>query len=136
MDTKHSIEELEGVWEEPDADAPRLVRRCYSLRRKPIGQLSIEDMRLLLSQGVGSAVVLPLAVEVLERDLLAEGDLYPGDLLQSVLSIDSTEWRAHGLLKERLMKVLRARRDGVETSHISKDIREDLKDSINRFLAD
>jgi hypothetical protein len=62
------------------------------LRRKPIGGLTVEDMRLLIGQDVGLAYLLPLAVEVLRVDPLAEGDMYAGDLLAAVLTRRAEVW--------------------------------------------
>lgn len=36
--------------------------------------------------------LIPLALEILNEDLFAEGDLYKGDLLKSVLSIGTEFW--------------------------------------------
>ncbi|MFI7502688.1 contact-dependent growth inhibition system immunity protein [Streptomyces sp. NPDC049687] len=62
------------------------------LRHKPIGCLTVEDMRVLLRQDVGLAYLLPLVVEVLRLDPLAEGDMYQGDLLAAVLTRSAEVW--------------------------------------------
>jgi CDI immunity proteins len=62
------------------------------LRRKPIGGLTVEDMRLLLRQDVGLAYLLPLAVEILRIDPLAEADMCEGDLLAAVLTRSAEVW--------------------------------------------
>jgi hypothetical protein len=62
------------------------------LRRKPVGGLTVEEMRLLIRQDVGLAYLLPLAVEVLRGDPLAEGDMYEGDLLAAVLTRSAEVW--------------------------------------------
>lgn len=62
------------------------------LRSKPIGGLTVEDMRLLIRQDVGLPHLLPLAVEVLRRDPLAAGDMYEGDLLAAVLTRSAEVW--------------------------------------------
>ncbi|MFI9548715.1 contact-dependent growth inhibition system immunity protein [Streptomyces sp. NPDC052016] len=77
-----SLEELErDRWSAPSDGETRLMATVRELRRKPIGGLTVEDMRLLIRQDVGLAYLLPLAVEVLRIDPLAEGDMYEGDLL-------------------------------------------------------
>ncbi|WP_370418757.1 contact-dependent growth inhibition system immunity protein [Streptomyces sp. QH1-20] len=43
-------------------------------------------MRLLIGRDVGLAHLLPLALEVLRGDPMAEGDMYEGDLLSAVLT--------------------------------------------------
>lgn len=64
----------------------------HALRRTPIGELSVEDLRLLVRQNVGLAHVLPLALELLRDNPMAEGDLYEGDLLAAVLTRSPEVW--------------------------------------------
>ncbi|MFJ9783386.1 contact-dependent growth inhibition system immunity protein [Amycolatopsis sp. NPDC101161] len=91
-----SLEQLEGqAWGGPPADATRLVRTAHELRRKPVGDLSAEDLRLLLLQRVSIELLVPLALDLLERDPLAEGDCYPGDLLVALLKVPPAHWRRH-----------------------------------------
>ncbi|MFG2909819.1 contact-dependent growth inhibition system immunity protein [Kitasatospora sp. NPDC048286] len=77
-----SLEKLEGVrWSAPTGSETRLMAAMRELRRKPIGGLTVEGMRLLIRQDAGLAYLLPLAVEVLRVNPLAEGDMHEGDLL-------------------------------------------------------
>ncbi|MFE9687873.1 contact-dependent growth inhibition system immunity protein [Streptomyces sp. NPDC006285] len=88
-----SLEELErDRWPAPPGGETRLMATVRELRRKPIGGLTVEDMRLLLGQDVGLAHPLPLAVEVLRINPLAEGDMYEGDLLAAVLTRRAEVW--------------------------------------------
>jgi hypothetical protein len=50
--------------------------------------LTVEDLRILLGQNVGVAILSPIAIDRLESDPLAEGDFYPGDLLVAALQLD------------------------------------------------
>ncbi|MET9414673.1 contact-dependent growth inhibition system immunity protein [Streptomyces klenkii] len=88
-----SLEELErDRWAAPSGGETRLMATAHELRRKPIGSLTVEDMRLLINQDVHLAHLLPLAVEVLRVDPLAEGDMYEGDLLAAVLTRGAEVW--------------------------------------------
>jgi len=87
-----SLEQLEGVWPEPRGEVTRLVATVHEVRRRPIGMLGPEELRLLISQGLGLRYLLPLAVEVLRVDPMAEGDLYPGDLLSAALFREPRAW--------------------------------------------
>ncbi|MEV6140307.1 contact-dependent growth inhibition system immunity protein [Nocardia sp. NPDC051990] len=58
-----------------------------ALRRKPIGFFTAEDLRIMLGQHERTSALLPRALDVLERNPLAEGDYYPGDLLVTALKI-------------------------------------------------
>ncbi len=92
-----SLEEIEGVlWGDAPADAGKLIATVHELRRKPIGLLEIEDLRVLLGQREGVLVLVPRALDILEHDPLAEGDYYPGDLLNAVLNrVPADYWAAH-----------------------------------------
>ncbi|WP_260470492.1 contact-dependent growth inhibition system immunity protein [Streptomyces sp. RP5T] len=88
-----SLEELEhDRGPAPSGGETRLMATVRELRRKPIGGLKVEDMRLLIGQNEGLAHLLPLAVEVLRTDPLAEGDMYEGDLLAAVLTRSAEVW--------------------------------------------
>lgn len=84
-DDDQTLEQIEqDYWPEPPSDATFLVRRVTALRRVPLAELGVEDLRIMIGQGVGLPVLVPRALAVLEREPLAEGDFYPGDLLSAV----------------------------------------------------
>ncbi|MFE7595088.1 contact-dependent growth inhibition system immunity protein [Kitasatospora sp. NPDC057512] len=94
VDRDRSLEELERDRRSaPSGDETRLMATVRGLRHKPIGGLTVEDLRLLIRQDVSLAHLLPLAVEILRADPLAEGDLYEGDLLAAVLTRGEEVWR-------------------------------------------
>ncbi|GID96182.1 contact-dependent growth inhibition system immunity protein [Amorphoplanes digitatis] len=94
---EQSLEEFEGdAWDDAPAGATKLVATVHELRRKPIGTLEVEDLRVLLGQREGVLVLVPRALDVLEHDPLAEGDYYPGDLLTAVLRrVPAEYWATH-----------------------------------------
>ncbi len=78
---QQSVEQIEGAaWPEPAPDATYLIRRVHQLRRVPVGELSIEDVRIMLSQSAGTVAILPRVLDMLEENPLSAGDFYPGDL--------------------------------------------------------
>ena len=90
-----SLQELEGDdWGEPTHDS-YLVRTVHALRRKPIVDFTVEDLRLMIGQAVGVSHLVPLALIHLEQDPFVAGHYYPGDLLGVVLSVDAEYWRSH-----------------------------------------
>lgn len=102
-----TIEEIEGCrWPEPEADTTYLVRRCHELRRKPLADFTVEDMRIMLGQEIAVPVLLPMAVDVLVCEPLAEGDFYPGDLLAAVLRLPTSAWSGLEAQRERLAAAL------------------------------
>lgn len=80
-----TLEELEDeVWGEPDFHS-RLVLTCHALRKKDLDRFTTEDLRIMVGQTISMPILLPRAIAVLERDPLAEGDFFPGDLLSALL---------------------------------------------------
>lgn len=87
-----------------------LAKRCLELCRVPVGEFSIEDLRLMIGQGFALPYLIPLAIDHLKVDLLAEGHLNPGDLLKNVLSVNPLFWEQYPqhraeiriLIKDRL----------------------------------
>ncbi|MFI9784269.1 contact-dependent growth inhibition system immunity protein [Kitasatospora sp. NPDC051984] len=101
-----SLEELERHrWPIPNHETP-LVATARKLRRKPIGDLTVENLRMLIGQNLGLAHLLPLALEVLRAEPLAEGDYYPGDLLAAVLTRDAGVWTDFPELGQELRTVV------------------------------
>ena len=89
-----TIEELDGDrWGPPEFDS-HVVLESHRLRSVPIGDLTVENLRVLLGQGIGTQWLMPLALARLKDDPLAEGDFYPGDLI-GVLGTDAAYWSSH-----------------------------------------
>jgi hypothetical protein len=65
------------------------------LRRRPLNELTTEDLRLLIGQNIGLPYLLPLALEVLRDNPMAAGDFYEGDLLSAVLTRNPAIWTEH-----------------------------------------
>ncbi|MFJ9695401.1 contact-dependent growth inhibition system immunity protein [Kitasatospora sp. NPDC101183] len=102
-----SLEELEhDRWPAPSGNGTRLMATAHLLRRKPIGELNVEDLRLLIGQDVGLPYLLPLALEVLRNDPMAEGDMYEGDLLAAVLSRSPESWHDSPELRRELRLIV------------------------------
>jgi contact-dependent growth inhibition (CDI) system CdiI-like immunity protein len=121
--TEQSLEEIEGaVWGDPPAGATRLTATVHELRRRPVDQLGIEDLRVLVAQQVGLDVVVPIALARLEENPLAEGDFYPGDLLVAVLRVAQTYWRSHPDEAARLRSVA----DSADLDELDPETRADV----------
>ncbi|MGW1966196.1 contact-dependent growth inhibition system immunity protein [Streptomyces sp. NPDC001935] len=102
-----SLEELEhDYWPDPSGDTTRLIRTAHALRRKPTGKLTVEDLRLLIRQDVGLPFLLPLALEVLRLDPMAEGHMYEGDLLAAVLTRSPEIWNTSPELGRELRQIV------------------------------
>ena len=98
-----TIQQIEGSdWGDPPADGSTLVRRCTELRRKPLAEFTVEDLRIMLGQEIAVPILLPLAVEILTADPLAEGDFGPGDLLRVVQRLPESAWSGRADDRQRL----------------------------------
>ncbi len=88
-----SIEELENDYWKEESDFPtNLIKRCFEYRKIKISELSIEQLRLLISQKIGIEYLIPIALKKLEQNIIIEGNLYEGDLLDSVSKVPTEFW--------------------------------------------
>ena len=78
----------------------------------------------MIGQRFGLTWLVPLALEILEQDPLACGDLYPGDLLGRVLSVGPEFWTSEPELRSRAEAVLARVRE----------VPEYLRDAVAYFL--
>jgi hypothetical protein len=60
----------------------------------PIANLSVGDLRLLLTQRIGIEWLVPVALDRLLDDPLI-GEFYPGNLLNAVLRATGSHWESH-----------------------------------------
>lgn len=82
-DIDKTLEEIDGQnWPMPCC-ASYIEATCAALRKKPLGTFTIEDLRMMIAQDIGAEVLKPLVLEKLAGNPLAEGDYYPGDLLEA-----------------------------------------------------
>lgn len=89
FDRTKTLQELESKdWGEPNFGS-HLVTECHRLRRVALCVFTTEDLRIMIGQQIGLKYLIPLAIERLRVDPLAEGDFFRGDLLQNVLRADS-----------------------------------------------
>ena len=124
MQEHRSIEQLENdYWK--DVDFPStLVERCFTYRKIPVSELSVEQLRLLVGQQIGLPYTIPKAITVLKTDILAEGDYYPGDLLNSLLSLSEDEWNQFQADKTKLIELLHQNISLVEATENRELIRK------------
>ena len=114
FDRRKSLQEIEHRdWGNPTNDDTTLVTRCLLLRRKPLEQFTVEDLRLMVGQQISLSILVPLAVERLEAEPLAEGSLYPGDLLEAVFRADEAFWASHSDSCQRIRCVVGRVRDAL-----------------------
>ena len=107
MQEHRSIEQLENdYWK--DASFPSsLVEKCFNYLKIPVSELTVEQLRLLIGQRIGLSYVIPKAVCYLQTNVLAEGDFYPGDLLNSLLGLSEEDWKQIPNEKHKVIELLR-----------------------------
>jgi CDI immunity proteins len=105
-DKTKNLDELKGTEWGPPTYNSYLVTTCHRLRKKPIGQFTVEDLRILIGQKIGLRFLVPLALEVLERKPLVAGDFYEGDLLKATLSAGRDFWTREWDWAERLRGIV------------------------------
>jgi hypothetical protein len=105
IDRDKTLTELEERdWGPPTFDS-QLVAMIHSLRYKPLGQFTIEELRICIGQYVGLKFLIPVAVEQLRADPLVEGGYYRGDLLAALLEIKPSFWSEHPGLHEMVAEI-------------------------------
>ncbi|MEZ0255785.1 MAG: contact-dependent growth inhibition system immunity protein [Chthoniobacter sp.] len=105
FDRNKSLQQLEGDdWGEPNFDSHPVIE-CHRLRRVPLGEFTVENLRIMIGQKIGLEYLLPLALERLEENPFAEGDCYPCDLLENVLGCDARFWQQHAAWRQRIAAI-------------------------------
>jgi hypothetical protein len=111
-----SLESLEKkIWPAISSDeGSYLIKTCNSLRKKPLQDFSTEDLRIMIGQEIGLYFLIPLAIETLTDNLFAEGDMYEGDLLKSVLDVDTKFWDDNKNYWQQLNDLVKIRRKEIK----------------------
>ncbi|MBC8083813.1 MAG: hypothetical protein H7Z21_11425 [Hymenobacter sp.] len=100
-----TIEQLENeFWGEPEYPS-HVVVTSHELRKKPIDQFRVEDLRFMIGQNIGTEYIMPRALGMLEQSPLVEDYHYPGEVLYSVLKLPDVYWSAHPEHLQRACKI-------------------------------
>lgn len=111
-----SLESLEKkTWPALSSDeGSYLIKTCNSLRKKQLQDFTTEDLRIMIGQEIGLYFLMPLAIETLTDNLFAEGDYYEGDLLKSVLDVDTKFWDDNEDHWQQLNELIKNRRQEIK----------------------
>ena len=104
-DDTQTLDELDPPAWGPPTYSSYLVQECHRLRTKPLGEMSTEDLRILLGQKICPDILVPRAFRVLEENPLAAGDFYDGDLFVAVCKQDEDFWESAPELHRRAVTV-------------------------------
>jgi hypothetical protein len=103
---EQTLTQLEGDdWGEPDYPS-YVVTNSHRLRHKPLREFTAEDLRFMLGQQISLPTLMPMALDVLEVEPFAGGDMSHGALLGMALQVDPQFWRDHPRLWYRMRVVL------------------------------
>jgi hypothetical protein len=116
-------------WGEPTYDS-YLVQTVHALRRKPVLDFTVEDLRIMIGQSVGLRHLVPLALRHLEEDAFVEGDFYPGDLLAVVMRVGVEYWRDHPTEAARMNRVA----DQAAAALDGRDEIQEIKDQLKELM--
>jgi hypothetical protein len=103
-----------------------LVIRTHELRKIPLVEFSVEDLRICIGQNFSLKYLIPLALEKLNENLFAEGDFYEGDLLQSVLTVNSNYWIDNPQLWNELNILISSKLEELDSQKIKYSTFRDL----------
>jgi hypothetical protein len=113
-----TLENLEkNNWGGPGYES-HLVITCHKLRRKPLDEFSVEDLRIMIGQNIGLNFLIPIAIEELKKNILAEGNYYEGDLLQAVLNSETEFWQTNKELIDELSLLVESNIEVIKSNNI------------------
>jgi CDI immunity proteins len=116
---QQTLENLEkDRWDTPNFES-HLAKRCHELRKVTLNKFTTEDLRIMIGQQIGLNYLIPLAIESLTNNLFSEGDFYPGDLLKSVLSVDTNFWNTNKEYWTKIDNLIKDRRQELMQTKIS-----------------
>ena len=98
---KPTIESLEGkVWPEPEFDS-LLILTAHTLRKKPLEELTLNDLRVAFKEDVGADFLKSIVLEILKKEPAAEAAYFEGDLLVAVMC--SRQFRGDDAFKKEII---------------------------------
>ncbi len=110
-----------------------LIVECNELRKKPIKDFTIENLRQMIEQDIGLEFLIPVAIDELEINILAAGDCYPGDLLYNVLNSTNDYWKNNTGSWKKVCRIFVSNEHLLKNFDTTWQIRKDIFDSWKIF---
>jgi ribosomal protein L7/L12 len=129
-----SLRQLEPSLRLSDGDS-YLESEMRRLVEIPLKQFCIEDLRMVIGQGIGLHHLVPIAVAHLEAHPLAQGDYYSGDLLKQVMDVDERFWTDRPELRRRLTIALERALQRLKKARTPVELEGELRASLSRHRA-
>ena len=99
---ERTIESLEGkVWPEPDFKSS-LVLTAHALRKKPLDELTPNDLRVAFQENVGADFLKTMVLDVLQKEPAIDSVYHEGDLLLAVMR--SRQFREDELFRAKIIE--------------------------------
>jgi contact-dependent growth inhibition (CDI) system CdiI-like immunity protein len=133
-----SISELIAKeWPPLGPTASHFHRHLHDAVTKPVDSLNTADLRILISQDIGLAFVMPLALPLVEQDPLIEVEYFRGDLLAAMLRASSDFYLDHPDIRHRMEKIVDAVPNALDKlDHVDFDTTsESLDEALAAFRA-
>jgi CDI immunity proteins len=99
-----------------------LLKRTKELRKVPLDNFTVEDLRLMIEQHLSLDYLIPLAIEKLREDILAEGDMYKGDLLLAVVNARQDFWDKSTEQKGELIELITKNKELISSEGIEIEL--------------
>lgn len=128
-----TIEQLEKKYFEIPNGESYLVTTCGILRKKALENFEIEDLRIMIGQNIGLKYLIPIATKVLDKNILAEGDFYQGDLLKSVLTSEIEFWKINKILWKKILEIFEENQKLLNETEIDWKIRKEIYLAFENF---
>ena len=134
LDLDKTLEQLENdYWKEPEYHS-NLVKTCHNLRKKPLKGFEIEDFRILIGQNISLEILIPMAIDLLEKEILAEGDYYKGDLLSNVLKCEMKYWKENPKELKRICETIEKKKEEIMESDIPTRDKNEIFELIENIM--
>lgn len=105
MNKKLSLKNITGRELDYSPEEKQFTSAIEQAWDKPLEQYSAEDLRLMINQELELAHLLPLALDILSDSPLANGGMFHGDLLYSVLNVNPKFWKEHQDMYWQVMEI-------------------------------
>jgi len=101
------LENLEkDYWGAPSFNS-YLVKRTHAIRKLPLSALTEDDIAMMIRQKFSLDYLVPLAIDKLEKDILAHGDTgTEGAIMEAILEIPADFWKANTSSWRKIKRIL------------------------------
>ncbi|CAG0974664.1 hypothetical protein PLCT2_01549 [Planctomycetaceae bacterium] len=111
-----------------------VVTNAHRLRRVPIKQFTLDDLRFMIGQGEGLPWLMPRALAHLARHPLGGGRRhYPGSLLNAVISVPDAFWHEQPLWRAQVSQIIAGALKRIHKVAVPEDFEAALRAALPRF---